>query len=83
MGSIHGLMLTAWGSASAVGPVLIAHVRQPTGKYSDALVILAVVMAGDHPAVFPASPGSNRSQPTLIPFLPHFPDKFLGIFRFQ
>jgi len=46
VGSIYGLMLTAWGSASAVGPVLIAYVRQSTGKYSEALLILATVMAG-------------------------------------
>jgi len=46
VGSIYGLMLTAWGCASAVGPVLIAHVRQSTGKYGEALVILATVMAG-------------------------------------
>jgi OFA family oxalate/formate antiporter-like MFS transporter len=39
-------MLTAWGCASAVGPVMIAHVRQSTGKYGDALLILATVMAG-------------------------------------
>lgn len=45
VGSIYGLMLTAWGSASAVGPVLIAQVRQSTGQYGDALLILAAVMA--------------------------------------
>jgi OFA family oxalate/formate antiporter-like MFS transporter len=46
VGSIYGLMLTAWGCASAAGPVLIAHVRQSTGKYGDALLILAAVMTG-------------------------------------
>jgi len=28
IGPIYGLMLTAWGSASAFGPLLIAHLRQ-------------------------------------------------------
>jgi OFA family oxalate/formate antiporter-like MFS transporter len=41
VGSIYGLMLTAWGFGSAFGPVLIAHVRQATGRYDQALLILA------------------------------------------
>ena len=28
VGPIYGLMLTAWGCASAFGPLLIAHLRQ-------------------------------------------------------
>ena len=44
VGSIYGLMLTAWGFGSALGPVLIANVRQSTGKYSQALQIIAVIM---------------------------------------
>lgn len=31
VGPIYGLMLTAWGSASAVGPLLIAYMRETTG----------------------------------------------------
>jgi MFS transporter, OFA family, oxalate/formate antiporter len=44
VGSIYGLMLTAWGFGSALGPLLIATIRQTTGKYSEALYILAVIM---------------------------------------
>lgn len=44
VGSIYGLMLTAWGCASAVGPVLIAYIRQSTGRYDQALLILSVIM---------------------------------------
>ena len=44
VGSIYGLMLTAWGFAGAFGPLLIANVRQKTGHYSRALYIIAVVM---------------------------------------
>ena len=29
---IYGLMLTAWGTASAFGPLLIAYMRQATGS---------------------------------------------------
>ncbi len=45
VGSIYGLILTAWGFASAFGPLLIAHMRQSTGTYSSGLHVIAVVMA--------------------------------------
>ena len=43
IGSIYGLMLTAWGVAAVVGPTLIAYVRQATGEYQGALEILALI----------------------------------------
>src|SRR2546426_4316676 len=45
VGPIYGLMLTAWGCASAVGPLLIAYMRQTTGSYRGALHAIAGVMA--------------------------------------
>jgi OFA family oxalate/formate antiporter-like MFS transporter len=39
------LILTAWGFASAFGPLLIAHMRQSTGNYSSGLHVIALVMA--------------------------------------
>jgi MFS transporter, OFA family, oxalate/formate antiporter len=33
VGPIYGLMLTAWGFASAFGPLLIAYTRQSSGSY--------------------------------------------------
>jgi OFA family oxalate/formate antiporter-like MFS transporter len=45
VGPIYGLMLTAWGSASAFGPLLIAHMREIDGSYRGALHIIAGVMA--------------------------------------
>ena len=45
VGPIYGLMLTAWGVASAVGPLLIAYMRQSTGSYRGALHVIAIVMA--------------------------------------
>ena len=45
VGPIYGLMLTAWGCASAVGPLLIAYMRQTTGSYHGALHVIAGVMA--------------------------------------
>jgi MFS transporter, OFA family, oxalate/formate antiporter len=46
IGPIYGLMLTAWGFASAFGPLLIAHMRQATGLYRGALHVIAAVMVG-------------------------------------
>ncbi len=45
VGPIYGLMLTAWGFGSVLGPLLMAHVRESTKHYSDALYILAGIMA--------------------------------------
>jgi MFS transporter, OFA family, oxalate/formate antiporter len=45
VGPIYGLMLTAWGSASAFGPLLIAHMRQSSGSYSGGLHVIAGIMA--------------------------------------
>jgi len=43
-GSIYGLMLTAWGFASAFGPLLLAHMRQATGTYVGGLHVVSLVM---------------------------------------
>src|SRR6266404_5290459 len=45
VGPIYGLMLTAWGFASAFGPLLIAYLRQAEGTYRGALHVIAGVMA--------------------------------------
>ncbi len=45
VGPIYGLMLTAWGSASAFGPLLIAHLRQSSGSYASGLHVIAGIMA--------------------------------------
>ena len=68
VGPIYGLMLTAWGSASAFGPLLIAHMREIDGTYRGALHIIAGVMAVSillpivvsPPKVADAKPGSRR-----------------------
>jgi OFA family oxalate/formate antiporter-like MFS transporter len=45
VGTVYGLMLTAWGFASVFGPLLIADMRQSTGQYGGALRIISGVMA--------------------------------------
>jgi OFA family oxalate/formate antiporter-like MFS transporter len=38
-------MLTAWSFASAVGPLVMAHMRETAGSYRGALHVIAGVMA--------------------------------------
>ena len=45
VGSIFGLMLTAWGFASAFGPLLIAHLREVSGSFTSGLHIISAIMA--------------------------------------
>lgn len=44
VGPIYGLMLTAWGFASAFGPLLIAHMREATGNFTTGLHTLAAIL---------------------------------------
>jgi OFA family oxalate/formate antiporter-like MFS transporter len=44
IGPIYGLMLTAWGAASAFGPLLIAHLRQTGTSFAHGLHVLAAIM---------------------------------------
>jgi MFS family permease len=44
VGSIYGLMLTAWGFAGVFGPLLIANIRQATGSFSGALITIACIL---------------------------------------
>ncbi len=69
-GSIYGLMLTAWGCGSVFGPVLIAHVRQSTGRYEQALLILTASMIGA--AVIPLflrAPARTETAKPVVPEL--------------
>ena len=44
IGPIYGLMLTAWGFASAFGPLLIAHLRQVGTSFTYGLHVIAVIV---------------------------------------
>ncbi|MGA8160001.1 MAG: OFA family MFS transporter [Acidobacteriaceae bacterium] len=44
IGPIYGLMLTAWGFASAFGPLLIAHLRQTGTSFATGLHVIAAIM---------------------------------------
>jgi OFA family oxalate/formate antiporter-like MFS transporter len=62
VGSIYGLMLTAWGFASAFGPLLIAHMRQTSGTYSSGLHVIAIVMAASTVLPFLVRPPAGKTQ---------------------
>ena len=59
VGSIYGLMLTAWGFGSALGPLLIAHIREASGHYSQALYAIAAVMLVSSAIPFAVHPPSQ------------------------
>ena len=44
VGSIYGLMLTAWSVAGVLGPTLMATMRERSGRYDDALHLIAGLM---------------------------------------
>jgi OFA family oxalate/formate antiporter-like MFS transporter len=44
VGSIYGLMLTAWGVAGVLGPTVIAALRERSGNYDDGLRLIAGLM---------------------------------------
>ena len=62
VGPIYGLMLTAWGFASAFGPLLIAYMQQATGVYRGALHVIAGVMAASVVLPLIVSPPRQREQ---------------------
>jgi OFA family oxalate/formate antiporter-like MFS transporter len=45
IGPIYGLMLTAWGFASAFGPILFARMREANHDYREGLHMIAIVLA--------------------------------------
>jgi OFA family oxalate/formate antiporter-like MFS transporter len=61
VGPIYGLMLTAWGMASAFGPLLVAHMRQSSGSYASGLHAIAGVMLVS--AVLPALVRPPKAEP--------------------
>lgn len=67
VGSIYGLMLTAWGFAGVFGPMLIASIRQGTGRYSNALYVIAAVMLCSAVIPLVVRPPSVRGEAVELP----------------
>jgi OFA family oxalate/formate antiporter-like MFS transporter len=68
VGPIYGLMLTAWGFASAFGPLLIAYMREASGSYHGALHLIAGLMAASMllPIVI-SPPKIDGAEPSTLP----------------
>jgi OFA family oxalate/formate antiporter-like MFS transporter len=66
VGPIYGLMLTAWGCASAFGPLLIASVRQATGAYRGGLLEIAGIMAISTLVPIIVSPPSRLAERSVV-----------------
>ena len=62
VGSIYGLMLTAWGFGSALGPLLIARIRETTGQYNEALHVFAAIMLISTVIPFIVHPPAERRE---------------------
>jgi MFS transporter, OFA family, oxalate/formate antiporter len=62
VGSIYGLMLTAWGFAAIAGPTLIAYLREATGRYTEALDVLAIIMLVGAAIPFVVRPNQSRAR---------------------
>lgn len=41
LGAIHGYILTAWSAAGAVGPIVVARIKEITGSYVPAFYVFA------------------------------------------
>jgi OFA family oxalate/formate antiporter-like MFS transporter len=70
VGSVYGLMLTAWGFAGITGPLLIANLRESSGSYSSALYVIAVVMLVSAILPFlakPPRPQAEEARPAAEP----------------
>jgi MFS transporter, OFA family, oxalate/formate antiporter len=63
VGSIYGLMLTAWGAGALFGPTLIARVREATGHYQGAMQIIAIVMLVSSVIPLLLRPSNLRREP--------------------
>ncbi len=64
IGSIYGLMLTAWGFGGVFGPLLIAFLRQSTGAWGNALYIIAGIMLVSAIVPFIVRPPAEQADVT-------------------
>ncbi len=65
VGPIYGLMLTAWGFASAFGPLMIAYMRQTSSSYASGLHVLAIILLVSAVLPFLVHPPKSAPEQTL------------------
>jgi OFA family oxalate/formate antiporter-like MFS transporter len=61
-GFVYGTMLTAWGAGGILGPILIARVKDVTGGYTQAMVIIAIIMLASAVLPFIVRPPAPRTE---------------------
>ena len=62
-GFVYGTMLTAWGAGGILGPILIARVKDLTGGYTQAMLIIAVILLLSAVIPFFVRPPAPRTAP--------------------
>ena len=69
IGPIYGLMLTAWGLGSVPGPLVTASIRQSSGRYDQALLMIAGLMliSAVVPLVVRPPRGRSTGEPAMRP----------------
>lgn len=63
VGTIYGLMITAWSAGGVLGPILIANIREATGSYAGALDIIAGIMVLSTLVPLIIRPPRSRREP--------------------
>ena len=69
MGLNYALILTAWGFAALVGPILVARAKDMTGSFSGMLPLIAMVLLGAVMLPF-LTKKPTRRPPLAEPFRP-------------
>ena len=61
VGTLYGLMLTAWGVGGVLGPLLISSIIDATQSYTLAFYIIAAIMVGSAIFTFFVRPPRRES----------------------
>jgi len=62
VGTIYGLMLTAWGVGGVLGPLLISYIIDSTQSYTLAFYIIAGIMVGSAIVAYIVRPPTRGSE---------------------
>jgi MFS transporter, OFA family, oxalate/formate antiporter len=65
VGTIYGLMITAWGFGGVFGPTLISYMYDATGSYAGAFYVIAGIMLLS--SIIPFFIRPRRGRPVLLP----------------
>ena len=68
MGLNYGLILSAWGLAGLIGPILVARAKDLTGSFTGMLPIIAMVLLMS--VILPFITKKPHAQASIDPQLP-------------